>query len=397
MNRETMLGLFASAIAAPMAVSREWMDALGAAAAGYVPGQTAERGARLAPTPLAAMVRLVPLADLEDDHDDDDLTDDVDTSLDESQEGGPNEPPEQGEDGAAAHPDQSDDGEEGDGEGEYHPDPSSRVNVTPPSAAAVHPATLRAVAKRPGSIAVIAISGSISSKGTIWDYLFDTTPTTPANIAKAVTDAANDTSVKAIILNVDSGGGPTVGITECFDAIFAVRGKKPIIGQVCGTCASAAYWLISACDEIGATPSATIGSIGCYMGHDDVSGALENLGVKRTYIQAGEFKTETAPEFPLSDAARAHLQEYVDDFMAQFAANVSAGRGVPAATVTGPSYGQGRGYVAARALKRGMIDKVRTLEDTLASLGASISDAQPTAKRGRATALLKREVAALDL
>lgn len=388
MNRETLLALFASAISEPWAVRREWMTALSAAAASVSTAGAAELGNRRIRAPAAIKVLYVKADGQGDDHDEDDQIDDVDAvdkscEDEEDKEDCDGEPAE-----ATVEP-----GEEGDEE--YHPDPNSTAPATP--AAAVHPNTARATARKPGSIAVIPINGTISPKATIFDWLFGTTPTTPGSIAKAVTDAGNDESVKAIILHIDSGGGPTPGITECWKAIYAVRGKKPIVAQVANQCGSAAYWLASACDEIAATESATVGSIGVYMAHDDVSKMLDTLGVKRTYIQAGEFKTEGAPEEPLSDEAKAHFQEYVDDFMGQFAGDVAKGRSVTPATVTGESYGQGRAFIAGRALKRGMIDKVRPLSETLAGFGASLDDPQAGKTKGRALGLLRREVDALDL
>ena len=403
MNRATLLALFASAISEPWAVRREWMDALGAAAVAL--GNSAniadmtsrgQVGAEIAP-PAIEYVRTVALAsirtrtraDVEDDGDDDDVIDDVDAE-DSSCEDAEDEEACDADPAEATEPGSEDDEE-------YHPDPNS-AGGRAVRAATVHPNTARAVAKKSGAVAVIPINGAISPRGSIFDWIFGTTPCTPANIAKAVTDASNDEAVKAIVLNIDSGGGNTVGITECFRAILAVRGKKPIVAQVSGLCCSAAYWLAAACDEITATESATVGSLGVFMALDDVTAALEKLGVKRTYVQGGVFKTEIQGDAePISDEAKAHLQEYVDDIMSQFMADVAQGRGVSPATVAGESYGQGRFFMAARALKRGMIDRVRALEDTLGMFGVSLNDAAPNARKGRSVALLRREVEALNL
>jgi signal peptide peptidase SppA len=401
MDRAHVLALLASAVSEPWAVRREWMDALSSAALAVASGgdlalPAGVRGRQVPEAPAAIKVTYLR-ADDGDDHDEDDLVDDIDSeATDQGKPQTPPDAPENGEDGSAgdAHPDQAapDDEEDDD---EDHPDPNSGAGASQVNAA-LHPATARATAKKSGSIAVIPINGTISPKGSIWDWIFGTTPTTPANIAQAVTDAANDESVKAIVLNIDSGGGSVVGITEAHAAIMAARGKKPIVAQVCGACCSAAYWLASAADEIAATQSATVGGIGVYTSHDDVSEALAKLGVKRTYVQAGAYKTEGAPEEPLSEEAQAHMQEYVDDFMSYFAADVAAGRGVPVATVTGEPYGQGRSYAAPRAAKRGLVDKVRSLSDTVGMFGASMD--QPTGKKtGRALNLLRREVEALDL
>lgn len=265
-----------------------------------------------------------------------------------------------------------------------------------PDAAAISPATERAAAKRIGSVAHIPVRGVISNRASFFDLFFGTAPTTPAGILARATAAVADESIKAVILEYDSPGGVVTGVQECFDGLLALRGKKPLIAQVSGTCASAAYWLASAQDEVVATPTALVGSVGVYMTHEDWSKFYEEMGVVVTFVQQGKFKTEGSDSEPLSPEAFAHMQEMVDDFMTMFVGAVARGRATQPATVRGERYGEGRVFTAARAMERGMVDKVRTFNDTLLAYGVDPFAPPPEARRGRSLALARLEVEAME-
>jgi signal peptide peptidase SppA len=171
------------------------------------------------------------------------------------------------------------------------------------------------------------------------------------------------------VLDIHSPGGSTFGVQELAAEIFAARGVKPVIAQVNSQCASAAYWLASQADEIVVTPSGEAGSIGVYTVHEDVTKAMEMAGVKATIVKGGANKTELSGLQPLSDDAREALQARVGLTAKIFNETVAQGRGVDVGVVL-DRFGQGRMYDAPELLKRGMVDRVATLRETLARLGA---------------------------
>jgi signal peptide peptidase SppA len=179
-------------------------------------------------------------------------------------------------------------------------------------------------------------------------------------------------SVGAIVFDIDSPGGAVDGIPELGDEIRAARGGKPIIGVTNTLAASAAYWLAAQCDELVCTPSGQVGSVGVYAVHQDFSVAMDKAGVATTYISAGEFKTEGNEFEPLTDEAHAALQDMVDQYYAMFVGAVAKGRGVPIDTVKS-DYGKGRVLTAKRALSAGMIDRIDTLDATIARLSRDLS------------------------
>lgn len=257
--------------------------------------------------------------------------------------------------------------------------------------AAISPATERATARRTGNVAVIPVRGLITPRVTIFDLIFGGGGTPPAWIVAQARAAMADDQIKAVVLDWDSPGGSVQGVQEAFDGLFSLRGEKPIVSQVSGVMASAAYWIGSAADEISASPSAMVGSLGVYQMHVDFSKALEEMGVVETYVYAGKNKVEGNDSEPLADEARAHIQEVVDDYYSMFMSAVAKGRGVPTSTARGEDFGQGRAYVAGRAKTRGLVDKVRTLGDTLAAYG--VTGAAPAAtRRNGSIALLQAEL-----
>src|SRR6266576_1595301 len=133
--------------------------------------------------------------------------------------------------------------------------------------------------------------------------------------------------------------------------------------------AKAAYWLGSQAKEFVVMPSGEVGSIGVFGAHEDLSQALETAGVKVSLVSAGKYKTEGNPFEPLSEEARAALQDSVNGYYDMFTKAVARGRSSDSQSVK-DGFGQGRMVSANKAVKMGMADRVATLDQTLARLGA---------------------------
>lgn len=240
-----------------------------------------------------------------------------------------------------------------------------------PAEARVSPATQRAVAQKPGGVLVIPVNGVITGKPSPWEqYGFSMSG---QSLVEATRLAVNDPDVKAIVWDMNTPGGSTSGVTEAHAELMALRGKKPITAQVNYMSASAGYWLASAADEIAIAPSGVTGSVGAYMMHMDVSKAMEEAGLDVTFIHAGKDKVLGNEFEPLDSAALAYYQGLVDHAYAAFTGDVAKGRGIGADVVRGESFGSGRILTADAAKRAGMVDVIRTMEQTLSVYGASAS------------------------
>ena len=195
-----------------------------------------------------------------------------------------------------------------------------------------------------------------------------------------IDQAAASSRVDAIVLDIDSPGGTVTGVPELAEKIFAARQKKPVVAVANGLMASAAYWVGAAADEIVASPSSEIGSIGVFALHEDWSKALEDEGVVVTEISAGKYKTEGAPWKPLDEEAAEFFHERVAEAYDWFVKDVARFRGDSVANVRN-GYGEGRVLGAKQAKAVGLIDRIDTLEGTVARL---TSGHVPSAARLRA-------------
>lgn len=247
------------------------------------------------------------------------------------------------------------------------------------------------VAKRDGTVAILPLRGVIANRMSMMGDISG--GTSCEGFARTFQAAANDGNVKAIILDVDSPGGSVSGSSELAATIYAARrSDRPIVAQVNSLAASAAYWIASACDEIVVTPTGSVGSIGVYGVHTDLSQAMAQEGIKRTLISAGKFKVDGNPYEPLPDEVRDRMQSRVDAAYDMFVRDVARNRNVSLAAVR-DGFGQGDTVDAAPAVAEGMADRVGTMEETLQRFGAS--QFAPPAKR-RAFAV-ERERRALQI
>lgn len=256
-------------------------------------------------------------------------------------------------------------------------------------AAAVSDARAKEIAEVDGKVALIPVYGVLANKMDAFSAMSG--GTSYAGIKKALHAALSNEDVKAVVLDIDSPGGSVPGTEELSAEIRSLRGgEKPIIAQVNSLAASAAYWIAASTDEIVVTPSGRAGSIGVYTAHDDISAALEKRGIKRTYISAGKHKVEGNETEPLGKDTLAHIQDSVNRSYSRFVAAVAEGRGTTVGKVE-DGYGQGRVFYAEALMDRGMVDRVATLDETLARFGAETQPAY--VRRVKAANQSRREAA----
>lgn len=224
-------------------------------------------------------------------------------------------------------------------------------------------AASRAGGPRAGSVAVMSIVGVLLPRA---EVLKETSGAMSVQqIAAHFRQLVTDDTVGAIVLDFDSPGGSVSGIAEFADAVYEARSHKPIIAVANATMASAAYFIGASASTVFATPSATVGAIGVFAAHKDLSAALEKAGVKISLVAAGKNKVLGNEFEPLTDEGRAKIQTVVDAFYGQFVKAVARGRGVSQSAVR-EGFGEGASVTAEQALKLGMIDQVGTLDDAIA-------------------------------
>lgn len=237
----------------------------------------------------------------------------------------------------------------------------------------------------PGAVAVIPVYGTIVQRADMFTEISGGVST--VSIGEQIDKFAADASVKAIVLDIHSPGGTVYGVGQLADKIQNVK-TKPVIGVANSLCASAAYWIASACSELVVTSDAEIGSIGVYQMTFDETKALESMGVVPTIIKSTELKASGNPYEPLTESQRAELQKGVDDYYRQFVAAVSRGRGVSTEYVQN-HFGNGGTVRANEAVSVKMADKIGTLEGVLARYGSAQNSTKTANLDGKSTNMLR--------
>lgn len=213
-------------------------------------------------------------------------------------------------------------------------------------------------------VAVVTIDGPIMRQAFVWggEVFWDGQD----RIRSALSAVQQDSAARAIVLAINSPGGPVAGTKELRDHIAILATHKPIYVYADGECASAAYWLATGCRAIYAPITAMIGSIGVVISHCDQSAADAERGYSYTYIASGTWKTAGNPHQPLSDEDQAYLRGIVCATNDIFRADVISGR--PVAAEQPLAWGDGQIFLADQAKSLGLINGVVAGLDALISL-----------------------------
>lgn len=147
-------------------------------------------------------------------------------------------------------------------------------------------------------------------------------------IEKALSRGLSDPNVRGIALIVDSPGGEVAGCFELADKIYSARQEKPIRAFAADHAYSAAYALASSASEVVVSRSGGTGSVGVVTTHVDLSGALEQMGIKVTFIFAGKHKVDGNAYEPLPDSVKTRVQDRIDRLYGQFTGMVARNRDV---------------------------------------------------------------------
>jgi len=150
------------------------------------------------------------------------------------------------------------------------------------------------------------------------------------NIVSALRSAFEDEKTEGVILRINSPGGTPVQAGYIYDEILRLREKYPdtlLYAVVSDMAASGGYYVASAADEIYASNSSIVGSIGVRMDGFGVVDAMEKLGIESRTLTAGENKALLDPFTPADEDAMKHLQAMIDDIHQQFIDAVKKGRG----------------------------------------------------------------------
>lgn len=180
-------------------------------------------------------------------------------------------------------------------------------------------------------------------------------------LAKAIYDARDDKSIKAIVIRVDSPGGSGLASDIIWHAIESAKTKKPVVISMSDVAASGGYYIAAGANKIVAQPSTITGSIGVFAGKPVIKGFYDWLGISNEYVlrgkQAGMFRESekfTPEERTKFEDLIKHT--YYEDFIPK----VAKGRNKTAEYID--SIAQGRVWTGAQGKERGLVDEFGGLD-----------------------------------
>ena len=208
-------------------------------------------------------------------------------------------------------------------------------------------------------LAVVPVWGVLSPLGDYGGTSLDA-------LARLVATLDANPNVSKILLNVTSPGGTVTGTQEAADAVRRVRdnGNTQIVAIANGMMASAALWIGAAASEVVVTPSGEAGSIGVISMYSDMSGWLENLGVKVEIMRTPDKKARFTGFEPMTDEMRAFVQDRISASYEKFKRAMATNRGVRIDQVEG-KFGGGEMMRAEEAVSAGLADRIGTLDQTI--------------------------------
>jgi protease-4 len=196
---------------------------------------------------------------------------------------------------------------------------------------------------------------------------------TPQVIVPQLKKMADDDSIKAIVLHVNSPGGGVAASEEIYREVKRIRDekKKPIIASIETVGASGAYYISSATNKIYADNGSIVGSIGVIAQWVNYGDLLRWAKLKDITMKAGEFKDTGSPTRDMTPAEKEYLQSLIDDMHVQFIQAVADGRKLKFDDVKGIA--DGKVWTGQQALPMKLIDQVGDFEaainDTAKSVG----------------------------
>jgi len=208
----------------------------------------------------------------------------------------------------------------------------------------------------------------VYAEGDIVDGEGDSTEVGGARFAREIRSLREDSSVKAIVLRVNSPGGSVTASETIQRELRLARKSKPVIVSMGSYAASGGYWISAYGDRIFAEPTTITGSIGVFGIQFNLQKLANDHGFTFDSVKTGKYADSITIARPLTDDELAVMQRQVDWIYSQFIAKVAEGRKLKANFVE--EIAQGRVWSGTEAKKLGLVDELGGLNDAIRYAGA---------------------------
>ena len=194
----------------------------------------------------------------------------------------------------------------------------------------------------------------------------------PDTVVTQLKKFADDDSIKAIILHVNSPGGGVAASEEIYREVKRIRDekKKRIVASISTVGASGAYYISSATNKIYADNGSVVGSIGVISEWVNYGDLMRWAKLKPEVLTVGEFKDTGDPTCELTSAERAYLQALIENMYGQFVQAVADGRHAKADDIR--AIANGKVWTGQQALAMKLIDQVGDFQDAVKETAKSV-------------------------
>ncbi len=205
---------------------------------------------------------------------------------------------------------------------------------------------------------------------------------TPKDTVKQLKKFADDDSIKAIILHINSPGGGVAASEEIYRQVRRIRDqkKKQIVAAVETVGASGAYYVASGTNKIYADNGSIVGSIGVIMEWYNYGDLIKWAKLKNVVIKTGEFKDTGNPSRDLTPAEQQYLQATAENMLGQFVNSVANGRNLKVEDVK--SIADGKVWTGEQAKSMKLIDEIGDFETVVEQTAKAVGiKGEPTLVR----------------
>jgi protease IV len=185
------------------------------------------------------------------------------------------------------------------------------------------------------------------------------------SVVEEIKGYVKDSSVRAIVLRVDSPGGGVVPSQEIYEQVIKAKAAKKVVVSMGSVAASGGYYISAPADRIIANQGTITGSIGVIMVVPNLKGLLDKVGIRTEVVKSGKNKDLASVFRGIGDEERAIIQGVMDDVHEQFIAAVSDCRKIPIEKAR--AIADGRIFSGRQAITVGLVDEVGDLEYAIRS------------------------------
>jgi protease IV len=180
----------------------------------------------------------------------------------------------------------------------------------------------------------------------------------PQPVVDELKKFGDDSSIKAIILHVNSPGGGVAASEEIYREVKRIKEekKKQVVVSIETVGASGAYYVASASNKIYADSGSIVGSIGVIAEWVNYGDLLKWAKLKNVVLKTGEFKDTGNPARDLTPAEQEYMQSLIDNMFGQFVQAVATGRGMKVEDVK--AIANGKVWTGEQALSMKLIDNI---------------------------------------